>query len=478
MSRLSLTLRLAVLLACFGFGAMASLGAALYFGLKAQLAMRDDAALVTRVDQIRTLLQDGDARELIHDKPRLFENMLGNAESLLLIKPENGPPLITVNPGHRSLPAIDTLDMVAPDASLALANVQHVEGADGTPFIYVGAWVRGISGQPALQVISGRLLTERTRTLNEYRNTILMFSALAAGLIALLSFLLARRSMAPLYRLAERTASISVGTLSLRIDPQGAPREIKAVIMPFNAMLERLERGFTQLKQVSADMAHDLRTPIGNMLGQIEVGLGKPRDIDYYQRLVGSNYEELQRLSKMIDNMLFLARTEHPGEAIERVDFNAAEELARIGNYFEDLTEERGVRLVWSGDGNVYADVTLFRRALANLVANAVRHAQPGSDIQMQVRHEGEQSIVEVRNQGETIEPAQMERLFDRFYRVDTARHHSAERSGLGLSIVASIMKMHGGHCTVSSEHGVTVFSLVFTARQGLNPATAEQGSG
>jgi two-component system heavy metal sensor histidine kinase CusS len=459
MSRLSLTLRLAVLLACFAFGAIATLGAALYFGLKAQLTMRDDAAVVTRVEQIRTLLQDSDARELIRDKPRLFENMLGNAESLLLVRPENGPPLITVNPGQQSIPEVDLIDT---DARLALANVQHGQAADGTPFIYMGAWVRSASGQPTLQVISGRLLTERTRMLNDYRNSILAFSTLAAALIALLAFVLARRSMAPLNRLAEQTASISIGTLALRMDPQTAPRELKAVILPFNAMLDRLEQGFTQLKQVSADMAHDLRTPIGNMLGQIEVGLGKPRNVDYYQRLVGSNYEELQRLSKMIDNMLFLARTEHAEEAIERVDVQVADELQRIGRYFEDLTEERGVRLAWSGSGTLRADVTLFRRALANLVANAVRHAHPGTEILMQSRSGAASCIIEVRNVGDTIEPAQLDRLFDRFYRVDSSRHRSSERNGLGLSIVASIMQMHGGRCEVSSVQGITLFSLIF----------------
>ncbi|MBD1551361.1 heavy metal sensor histidine kinase [Pseudomonas typographi] len=463
MSRLSLTLRLAILLACFAFGAMATLGAALYFGLKAQLSLRDDAALVTRVDQIRTLLQDSDARELIRDKPRLFENMLGNSESLLVVRAGSGAALITVNPGQRSIPEVQP---ISADAALKLDDVRHGQAADGTPFIYMGANVRIAGGQPPLQVISGRLLSERTRILTDYRNSILAFCTVTSALIALLAFFLAQRSMAPLRRLTEQTAAISVGTLSSRIDQHRAPAELNAAIIQFNAMLDRLERGFTHLKQVSADMAHELRTPIGNMLGQIEVGLGKPRNMDYYQHLAGSNYEELQRLSNMIDNMLFLARTEHAEEAIERTDVDIADEFRRVGSYFEDVTQERGVSLAWSGSGTLCADVTLFRRALANLVANAVRHAQPGSEILMLASDEDVHTAVQVRNVGETIDPSQIGKLFDRFYRVDTSRQRSSERSGLGLSIVASIMQIHGGRCHVASAEGVTVFSLLFPRRQ------------
>ncbi|MFK3800034.1 MULTISPECIES: heavy metal sensor histidine kinase [unclassified Pseudomonas] len=459
MNRLSLTLRLALLLAFFAFGAMAILGSALYFGLRAQLSLSDDAALVTRVDQIRNLLQDSDAQEMVRDKPRLFGNMLGNSESLLIVQTQGGAELIAVNPGNRDVPQVDAVDA---DTPLSLKQVQHGQAADGTPFIYMAAEVRTTGNQPPLKVTSGRLLNERARILAGYRNDILTLSSVTAVLIALLAYVLARRSMRPLRRLAEQTATIGIGTLSSRIDRENAPQELDAVIAQFNAMLARLERGFIDLRQVSADMAHDLRTPIGNLLGQIEVGLGKAREMDYYQRLLGSNYEELQRLSKMIDSMLFLARTEHAEEAIERSDINVAQELARIGSYFEDLTEERGVRLTWSGDGTLWADVTLFRRALANLVSNAVRHAQTGSEIRVEVQRKAHFSIVQVSNLGETIAPAVIERLFDRFYRADHSRQQSSERSGLGLSIVASIMKLHGGQCRVASEGGVTVFSLWF----------------
>ncbi|CAB3796981.1 heavy metal sensor histidine kinase [Pararobbsia alpina] len=470
MKQLSLTTRLALLFALLAFGAMSIVGYALYRKLEAQLVVRDDAALVTRVDQIRTLMQDVDVRDLIHEKPHLFANMLGNTESLLVVRYLGEAPLIVVNPHHTAVPVVTP---VPADLALSLDAVHHARTSDGTPFIYVAAAARGVGGQRDLQIISGRLMTERTRMLNDYRDQILLFASTAAFLAALLAFGLARRGMYPLRRLAAQTASIGIGTLSTRIDRRDAPRELDALIGAFNGMLNRLERGFTQLKQVSADMAHDLRTPIGNLLGQTEVGLSQPRDIAYYQRLLGSNFEELQRMSKMIDNMLFLARAEHADHAIEPQALRVADEFGRMAEYFEGLADERNIRLEWRGDGSVWADPLLLRRALANLLANAVRYADPGTAISTVAEQGPDGTTLYVENRGPTIEPQHLERLFDRFYRADASRHRSSESSGLGLSIVRSIMLLHGGTWHATSNANVTRFTLAFP-RQRDQPAKHE----
>ncbi|MDQ7980838.1 heavy metal sensor histidine kinase [Paraburkholderia sp. SARCC-3016] len=459
MKRISLTTRLALLFALIAFGAMAIVGFVLYRQLEAQLVVRDDGALVTRVDQIRTLMHDVDVRDLIREKPQLFANMLGNTESLLVVRMQDGTPLITVNPGHAAVPDVKP---VPAGAALSLSAVHHTTQDDGTPFIYVAAAAQGAAGQRDLQIISGRLMAERTKMLADYRDQILLFASLAALLAALLAYGFARRGMNPLRRLATQTASIGMGNLSTRIEQRDAPPELDALIGAFNAMLDRLERGFTQLKQVSADMAHDLRTPIGNLLGQTEVGLSQTRDIAYYQRLLGSNFEELQRMSKMIDNMLFLARAEHADHAIERKALPVTEEFTRIVEYFEDLADDRGVRIESHGNGTVFADPLLLRRALGNLLANAVRYAEPGSAISMTAEARGDGVALHVENRGPTIPPHHLERLFDRFYRADASRQRSSESSGLGLSIVRSIMQLHGGSWLARSEAGVTRFTLVF----------------
>jgi two-component system heavy metal sensor histidine kinase CusS len=455
----SVTSRLALLFALLAFAVLAIVGYVLYRNLEAQLMVRDDAALVTRVDQIRTLMQDVDVRNLIHEKPHLFANMLGNTESLLVLRFAGEPPLIEVNPGRAAVPEVAPVPATVP---LSLDAVHHKTESNGTPFIFVAANAKAADPGRDLQIISGRLMTERTRMLRDYRNQILLFASGTAVLAALVAYALARRGMRPLRRLAEQTSSIGIGSLATRLDAEGAPRELDALIRAFNGMLDRLERGFTQLSQVSADMAHDLRTPIGNLLGQTEVGLSQRRDMAYYQRLLGSNFEELQRLSKMIDNMLFLARAEHADHAIERKPLALADEFVRMAEYFEGPADERGIRLTFRGTGTVYADPLLLRRALANLLANAVRYADADTEVLTAAEQGPEGTTVYVENRGPTIAPPQLERLFDRFYRADPSRHRSSESSGLGLSIVRSIMALHRGTWRATSQDGVTRFTLLF----------------
>jgi two-component system heavy metal sensor histidine kinase CusS len=462
--RHSLISRLALLFALLSFTVLATAGYALYTALVAQLVKRDDAALVTRVDQIRTLLRDVDLLDLIHQKPELFSNMLGNREALLVLKFPGQAPLIEVNPGHIAVPEMPP---VAADAILNLSAVRHsVE--NGTPFIVVSAAARTTDPQHVkndLQITTGRLLTERTSMLAAYRNQVLGVALAAALLTAMLAYWIARRGLMPLRRLAAQTGSIGIRNLSTRIDSRQAPRELLPLIEGFNAMLDRLETSFAQLSQVSADMAHDLRTPIGNMLGQTEVALGQKRSVEYYQTLLGSNFEELQRLSKMTDNMLFLAHAEHADHAIERKQLDVAEELKRIVDYFEGLAEERDITLFWRGDGTVWADPGLLRRALANLLSNAVRYADAGTKITLLSQQDANGTFMHVENNGPTIEEHHLARLFDRFYRADASRGGSSDASGLGLSIVRSIMLLHQGTWKAASSEGTTCFTLFFPKR-------------
>jgi two-component system heavy metal sensor histidine kinase CusS len=456
-SRHSLVSRLALLFALLSFAVLATVGYALYSALVAQLVKRDDAALVTRVEQIRTLLRDVDLLDLIHQKPELFANMLGNREALLVLKFPGQAPLIEVNPGGIAVPEMKP---VAAGAALDLSAVHHsIE--NGTPFIVVSATARVTDPQHlehGLQITTGRLLTERTSMLAAYRLQIFGVALAAALLAAMLAYWIARRSLLP----AAQTGSIGIRNLSTRIDSRTAPRELLPLIDGFNAMLDRLETSFAQLSQVSADMAHDLRTPIGNMLGQTEVALGQKRSTEYYEKLLGSNFEELQRLSKMTDNMLFLARAEHADHAIERKPLEVPAELERITDYFEGLAEERDITLAWRGEGAVWADPNLLRRALANLLSNAVRYADAGTEITLLSQQDPAGTSISVENKGPVIEEQHLARLFDRFYRADASRRGSSDASGLGLSIVRSIILLHQGSWNAVSSDGTTRFTLFF----------------
>ncbi|WP_394777641.1 heavy metal sensor histidine kinase [Undibacterium sp.] len=464
--RHSLIARLALLFALLSFTVLAAVGYTMYTALEAQLILRDDAALVQRVDQIRTLLKDVDLLDLIHQKPELFGNMLGNHEALLVLKFPGQAPLLEVNPGRISVPEVASAE---PSAVLSLAAVRHTV-ENGTPFILVSASARTSDPQYAgqdLQITTGRMLTERTRMLQAYRNHLLQVASGAALLAAFLAYWIARRGLLPLRLLAAQTGSIGIRNLSTRIDSRHAPRELLPLIDGFNAMLDRLETSFAQLSQVSADMAHDLRTPIGNLLGQTEVALGQRRSPEYYEQLLGSNFEELQRLSRMTDNMLFLARAEHADHAIERKPLDVAGELERIVDYFEGLAEERDISIRFQGEGSVCADPDLLRRALANLLSNAVRYADAGTQIVLTAQQQATGTTMAVENKGPTIESHHLARLFDRFYRADASRRGSSDASGLGLSIVRSIMLLHQGTWKASSSEGTTRFELFFPAVEG-----------
>lgn len=452
MKRHSLATRLSLLLSLAVMVIFSLSGIALYHSLATQIGVRDDAALLTRIDQIRTLLRDEDAITLIQQKPRLFANMLGNTESLLVLRFPGQPPLIVVNPGKRPVPAITP---VAADQPLTLASVHHQVSEDGTPFISAAALTPTRDGNGEVEIVTGRLMSDRTQTLNSYRNQIIVATALAALIVAAISIGLVRRSLAPLRHLVAEADAIDARHLSRRM-PDPTLTELQPLVASFNQMLSRLERGYRQLSQVSADMAHDLRTPINTLIGQTEVALSQTRSVSDYQALLGSNYEELERLAKMIDNMLFLAKAEDASQALDmqRID------LARLGDklldYFDGMAEEQAMRLEMTLHGELHADAQLLQRALANLMANALRYGDRGSIVR--IFNHGNALMVE--NHGPALSEAQQARIFDRFWRADTARQHSS--SGLGLSIVRSIMQLHQGSCAVQSEHGVNRFTLQF----------------
>ncbi|MHC8285995.1 heavy metal sensor histidine kinase [Pseudomonas sp. XS1P51] len=459
--RHSLTLRLALVFALLAFVSLALLGVALYRDLERELIRRDDAALVNRIDQLRTFLNDSNTLELIRTKPALFQNMLGNRESLLTIGAPGQKPLLVVNPGNLAVPS---LAPVAMDHPLNLADVQHYPSVDGVPFAALAATIdSGDLG--SLQVVTGRLMTERTAVLASYRLNVYLFASVAAILLALSGYLLVHRGLLPLRRLARHAQGIGVGNLTERLDSQGAPRELLPMIEAFNAMLDRLGKGFVQLGQVSTDMAHELRTPINNLLGETQVALQQNRSIEAYQQLLASNVEELERLARMLDNMLFLARTDPASALSQRQELDAADEMERMADYFEGPAADVGISINAQGSGVIWAEPMLLRRALANLCANAIKYGAPHSELFIRATPSAEGIRLIVRNHGQTIPAEHLPRLFERFYRVDESRERSAHSNGLGLSIVATIMQLHNGAYSVSSSEGVTCFELFFPAR-------------
>jgi two-component system, OmpR family, heavy metal sensor histidine kinase CusS len=282
--------------------------------------------------------------------------------------------------------------------------------------------------------------------------------------------MLSREALRPLREIAAKAATITVERLDKRIEVDNVPSELNALTHSLNAMLDRLHRGFERLSEYTTDLAHDMRTPLSNLRGATEVALARERSIDEYQTLLASNLEECERLSRMIESVLFLARAEHPQFVTRLRKLDAAKELTHIAQYFEGVIDDAGIRLTVEANQNasVCADVELFRRAVNNLLANAIRYTPPGKDIVLKAMQTSNETRITVANEGTPIDPSSLERIFDRFYRGDPARKSDSKSvgsAGLGLAIVRTIMELHGGAARAESDAVSTRFILTFPNR-------------
>jgi two-component system heavy metal sensor histidine kinase CusS len=331
-----------------------------------------------------------------------------------------------------------------------------------------GLTMRGVATDIALadgsvvDAVVGREMSDREALLARYRNTVYLTTLCALLAAVVLGYVAVRNALRPLRDIAGSATHVTVGKLHTRLPSGNVPRELAALIDALNSMLARLELGFQRLSQFTADLAHDLRTPLGNMRGASEVALARPRSTDEYQALLVSNIEECERLSRMVENVLFLARADNPQYVTTAVDFPVRDELLRVADYFEGIAEDAGISIEVTASGQLHADVDLFRRAVSNLLANALRYTPRGDTLTLSTRETPEGMMVTVANPGTPIPSEHLGRLFDRFYRVDGSRSNSSGSTGLGLAIVRTIMELHGGSATVESDAAATQFHLHF----------------
>ncbi|KTT28858.1 heavy metal sensor histidine kinase [Pseudomonas rhizoryzae] len=288
-------------------------------------------------------------------------------------------------------------------------------------------------------------------------------------LSAALGWLVARNGLKPVRTVTQTAASMSAGSLKRQIPLEPVPDELRELIMAFNAMLGRLDDSFARLSNFSADIAHELRTPISNLRTHTEVVLAQPRTPEVYEENLQSNLEELNRLSTLIDRLLLLAKADHGLIALDRQPLELRTVVQKLFDYYELLAEDQGVELHLSGDGRVLGDSVMLQQVVANLLSNALRHTPGGGRIFVTLAERGQQVELVVENPGRSIAPEHLDHLFDRFYRADPTRREGQVNAGLGLAIARSLMESHGGsiHCT--SAEGRTRFTLIFPR---LTPAT------
>ncbi len=302
--------------------------------------------------------------------------------------------------------------------------------------------------QMALDVTPSRL------TLAEFRRVLAILLGIGVMLSTASALYLARRGLRPLDEITHAAESITVDQLGERIGQRPWPAELRALASAFDTMLERLDDSFTRLSQFSADLAHELRTPINNLMGQTEIVLSQDRSPAEYRDVLGSNLEELGRLAAVVENLLFLARADNAEQVAKRVDFDAGGAIDAVHAMFEAVAEDKGVSIERRGSATVAGEPMLVRRALSNLLDNALEHTPPGGHIEIVAREQADGAEIVVRDDGEGIAPEHLPHVCERLYRADSSRGDGRGSSGLGLAIVASIMKLHGGEISVDSAAG------------------------
>lgn len=283
-------------------------------------------------------------------------------------------------------------------------------------------------------------------------------SILASAVIAIT---VTKRGLRPLGDMTHSLERISPSHLNERVTPALWPRELQPLAVAFDEMLSRLEESFTRLSQFSADLAHELRTPIANIMGEAQVALTRDRSPEEYREVIESTIAECERLSRIVDNLLFVARADAAREPIEGKSFDGRAAVEKIATFYTNVAEDRHIVIGCTGDGDFYADPVLFQRAVGNLLDNALRFTPDRGSIQISVRAGPEASEVIVSDNGSGIAAEHLPRVFDRFYRADPSR--SSQGAGLGLALVKSIVDLHGGSARIASDRSRgTSVTLVF----------------
>jgi len=361
-------------------------------------------------------------------------------------------------------------DLLAPSETGSGQLVTWVAG-NGVPMRGIVALAATAEAGTSLTVGIATEISHHDHFMASFRHTLWSFMVIAALVMGMLGWFVARRGLAPLQSIKQRAAVITAGNLHARLPVEAVPRELAELTDTLNGMLSRLEESFQRLLDFSSDLAHELRTPISNLLTETQVTLSKPRSADDYREVLASNAEELERLSRMIADMLFLAKADN-NQVIPHLELvDLAAEVRSLLEYYEILAEEKRLNVSVSGRGRVTGDRLMLRRAISNLLSNAIRHTPEEGRIAIQIDDSDPRQVsVTIENSGPAIPPEHLERLFDRFYRVDSARNRTTEGVGLGLAITRSILRAHGGEITVTSADHSTRFTMAIPLQVKESP--------
>ena len=443
----SIAKRFAVLYTVSACGLLAIVIIYLYWVLISDLQKINNTFLAGRISALQLLLKkhNGDPEAL------QVETRIESGGYVRILDETNRRFIET--PGMADLLASSLFPSPGRDGNNEEAATKRVMRNKRT-FLLMAAWAEGtppIPQRSRIQVALDISYEEKLKSSYLKRLLIVLFGGVL--LSAVMGVAITRRGLRPLKELAQEIERIKTTDLHKRLQGSEWPEELQSLASGFNRMFSRMDLSFTRLSQFSADLAHELRTPIHNLMGEAEVALSRNRTPEAYREVLASGLEEAQRISRMIDRLLFLSRAETDGRSLETIPFKAEDEVSGVLEFHDAFAKEEEIMLTTRGSALIHADPVLFRRAISNLISNALQYTHRGGNIAVKIGKAGDNWVeVRVTDTGQGISPEDLPRVFDRFFRADRTRSQFSMGLGLGLSIVKSIMDLHQGQVSFQSE--------------------------
>ena len=454
----SLSARIALASAFFGLLITGTAIVAGFYALTYQLDARSTTEILGKRDLLLHVLSELASPESVSQNTHRFGDLLIGHDDLhlALVDPASGRGLAVFSPvAQASIAALRT-------APVSSTSIHAWTALTGERLDAIRGASPAANGMPVLYYLSMNRRHDSRLLAGIVKATLVGWPILLL-MVALGAWLITRTSLAPLRRFHRMAASIGTQSLSQRISPSDLPAELYELAGEFNDMMDRLDAGYRRLEEFSGELAHEMRTPVATLMGRTQVALSQTRTTAEFREVLEGNVEELERLSRLISDMLFIARADHNETPLQQETIDLAQETRTVADYLSLIADQRGIAVTVSGTAGIMADRLLVERAITNLLSNAIRHAFENSEVSIVIASDGKNTTLSVTNQGEGIAPVHLQRIFDRFYRIDSARARSEGGTGLGLAIVRSIMTAHGGQVTVRSQPGATTtFTLVF----------------
>jgi len=449
----SLTLRLTLLFGTVATVVLLAFGWIIERSIEEHFEVQDTKELKVVAQAVKASLSTLQAKpDLARLKQRFDDILVGHHGALLHVSTAAEKHLY-VSPG----PDLLSVPLPAPN-KLRQGMVQQWDDTKHSYRVFIQQ-VAGQNNGPYTVIVA--VATDfHLHFLKEFHRTLWLMVVCGIAVMGVMGWVAVRQGHRPLHNIVDQISRISANELNTRLTPETVPAELTELAVSFNELLQRMEEAFNRLSNFSADIAHELRTPVTNLMTQTQVALSQARDSDEYQEILYSNMEEYERMAQMIGDMLFLAKADNSLTPPNAEETDLENEIHKLFDYYEAWAEERHVSLVLEGNAHVQGDRLMLRRALSNLISNAIRHTPADNSVTIKLSDIEDHVLIVVQNPGTPIPTEHLSKLFDRFYRTDPSRQRSGEGAGLGLAIVKSIVEAHSGTILATSDETGTQFII------------------